>query len=412
MSSVAVATLARETPPGPDPYRRTLAQLSSAGAPLASRGAGLDPLHVLAAVALLAGATAVLRHGRVAVDTRHAAAPALPQLPPVALGRLALATVSPARQAVRLRVGETREFSVEATGDELHYRWTVDDEPAGSGAEWTYAPGPEQIGRRRVAVAVMGPGGAIRQSWTVRVRPPQPPRIADAFPAQARVESVAGDEIRFALTAKAATPHERLRLTWTVDGTPAGKQESLTLHPMEPGTIVVRAVVASNLGAATTRQWRINVMPTSTPAPAAAPGAAPPAGVSPPKPAASTPEHEPQASVAPASPGPDEQGVRSFLDGYAAAWRAHDVDALRRLGQVTSDEQARTLREYFAKVQDLDVEVHLVEVRADGERTVVRFTRRDRFRDPLGRVISKESPPIERSLVLTPEGFRFATPGG
>src|SRR5437870_57317 len=321
MSSVAVATLARETPPGPDPYRRTLAQLSSAGAPLASRGAGLDPLHVLAAVALLAGATAVLRHGRVAVDARHAAAPAVPQLPPVALGRPALATVSPARQAVRLRVGETREFSVEATGDELHYRWTVDDAPA-------------------------------------------------------------------------------------------GKQESLTLHPMEPGTIVVRAVVASNLGAATTRQWRINVVPTSTPAPAAAPGAAPPAGVSPPKPAASTPEHEPQASVAPASPGPDEQGVRSFLDGYAAAWRAHDVDALRRLGQVTSDEQARTLREYFAKVQDLDVEVHLVEVRADGERTVVRFTRRDRFRDPLGRVISKESPPIERSLVSTPEGFRFATPGG
>src|SRR5881296_1236994 len=197
MSSVAVATLARETPPGLDPYRRTLAQLSSAGAPLASRGAGLDPLHVLAAVALLAGATAVLRHGRVAVDARHAAAPAVPQLPPVALGRPALATVSPARQAVR----------------------------------------------RRVAVAVMGPGGAIRQSWTVRVRPPQPPRIADAFPAQARVESVAGDEIRFALTAKAATPHERLRLTWTVDGTPAGKQESLTLHPMEPGTIVVRAVV-------------------------------------------------------------------------------------------------------------------------------------------------------------------------
>src|SRR5439155_701364 len=208
----------------------------------------------------------------------------------------------------------------------------------------TYAPGPEQIGRRRVAVAVMGPGGAIRQSWTVRVRPPQSPRIADAFPAQARVESVAGDEIRLGLTAKAATPHERLRLTWTVDGTPAGKQESLTLHPMEPGTIVVRAAVASNPGAATTRPWRINVVPTSTPAPAAAPGAVPPAGVSPPKPAASTPEHEPQASVAPASPGPDEQGVRSFLDGYAAAWRAHDVDALRRLGQVTSDEQARTLR--------------------------------------------------------------------
>src|SRR5438093_210417 len=312
MSSVAVATLGRETPRGPDPYRRTLAQLSTAGAAVTSRGAGLDPLLVLAVVALVTGATAILRHGRVAVDARHVAAPALPQLPPV-VGRPALATVSPPRRAVRLRVGETREFAVDAAGDELHYRWTVDEEPAGSGAAWTYAPGPEQIGRRRVAVAVMGPGGAIRQSWTVRVRPPEPPRIAGAFSAKARVESVAGDEIRLGLTAKAATPRERLRLTWTVDGRPAGKQESLTLRPHEPGTI---------------------------------------AG------------------------------------------------------------QARTLREYFAKVQDLDVEVHLVEVRADGERTVVRFTRRDRFRDPLGRVISKESPPIERTLVTTPEGFRFANAGG
>ena len=411
MSSVAVATLGRETPRGPDPYRRTLAQLSTAGAAVTSRGAGLDPLLVLAVVALVTGATAILRHGRVAVDARHVAAPALPQLPPV-VGRPALATVSPPRRAVRLRVGETREFAVDAAGDELHYRWTVDEEPAGSGAAWTYAPGPEQIGRRRVAVAVMGPGGAIRQSWTVRVRPPEPPRIAGAFPAKARVESVAGDEIRLGLTAKAATPRERLRLTWTVDGRPAGKQESLTLRPNEPGTIVVRAVVASNLGAAASREWRINVVPASIPAPAAAPAAAPPAGASPPKPVASTPEHESLASVAPAPPGPDEQGVRSFLERYAAAWRAHDVDTLRRLGQVTTDEQARTLREYFAKVQDLDVEVHLVEVRADGERTVVRFTRRDRFRDPLGRVISKESPPIERTLVTTPEGFRFGNAGG
>src|SRR5438067_2923951 len=405
MSSVAVATLGRETPRGPDPYRRTLAQLSTAGAAVTSRGAGLDPLLVLAVVALVTGATAILRHGRVAVDARHVAAPALPQLPPV-VGRPALATVSPPRRAVRLRVGETREFAVDAAGDELHYRWTVDEGPAGSGAAWTYAPGPEQIGRRRVAVAVMGPGGAIRQSWTVRVRPPEPPRIAGAFPAKARVESVAGDEIRLGLTAKAATPRERLRLTWTVDGRPAGKQESLTLRPNEPGTIVVRAVVASNLGAAASREWRINVVPPSVPAPAA-PTAAPPAEAKPASPAAA-----PLASVVPTPPPPDEQGVRSFLDRYAAAWRAHDVDTLRQLGQVTTDEQARTLRDYFAKVGDLEVEVKLVAVRADGDRTIVRFTRHDRFRDPLGRVIAKDSPPIERVLVTTPDGVRFANAGG
>jgi len=408
MSSVAVATLARETLAGPDPYRRTLAQLSRAGVLAAPRGAGLDPVVVLAVLALVAGATAVLRQGRVAVETRPAGAPALPPASPVALGRPALSSVDPVRRAVRLRVGETREFSVSATGDELHYRWTVDEEPVASGAEWAYTPGPEQIGRRRVAVAVLGPGGAIRQDWTVRVRPPQPPRIADAFPAASTVESVVGGAIRLGLTAKAATPHERLRLTWTVDGTAAGKQESITVQPKAPGLVVVRAVVASNLGAAATREWRINVAPASVPAPAPAPAATPPAESKP----AAAPAPGPQASVAPGPPAPDEDGVRGFLDRYAAAWHAHDVDTLRRLGQVTTDEQARTLRDYFAKVGDLEVEIHLVGARVDGERTIVRFTRRDRFKDPLGRTISKESPPIERVLVMTPDGFKFASAGG
>jgi len=139
------------------------------------------------------------------------------------------------------------------------------------------------------------------------------------------------------------------------------------------------------------------------------PAAEPPAEASAPKPASLRPEPAPQASAAPAA---DEQGVRSFLDRYVAAWRAHDVDTLRHLGQVTTDEQARTLRDYFAKVGDLEVEVKLVEVRADGDRTIVRFTRHDRFRDPLGRVIAKDSPPIERVLVTTPDGFRFANAGG
>ena len=406
MSSVAVATLPRETLAGPDPYRRTLAQLSRSGEAVAPRGAGLDPVVVLAVLALVTGAAAVLRQRRVAADARHAAAPALPQAPPVALGRPALASVSPVRRAVRLRVGETREFSVAATGDELHYRWTVDEEPVASGAAWTYTPGPEQIGRRRVAVAVLGPGGAVRQDWTVRVRAPQPPRIADAFPASSSVDALVGGAIRLGVTARAATPHERLRLTWTVDGTVAGKQETITVQAKTPGMLVVRAVVASNLGAAASREWRINVLPPSVPAPAA-PTAAPPAEAKPAAPAAA-----PLASVVPTPPPPDEQGVRSFLDRYAAAWRAHDVDTLRQLGQVTTDEQARTLRDYFAKVGDLEVEIHLLEVRVDGERTIVRFTRRDRFRDPLGRTIAKESPPIERALVTTPDGFRFASAGG
>jgi hypothetical protein len=112
--------------------------------------------------------------------------------------------------------------------------------------------------------------------------------------------------------------------------------------------------------------------------------------------------------ASPRSTGPSSDAVRSLLDRYAAAWRGHDVDTLRAIGQVTSDGQANALRQYFANVGDLEVEVHVLDIRTDGDRATVRFTRRDRFRDPAGRQIAKESPPIEKHVVTTPQGLRFA----
>ena len=110
----------------------------------------------------------------------------------------------------------------------------------------------------------------------------------------------------------------------------------------------------------------------------------------------------------PNPPGPSHDAVRVLLDRYAAAWRGHDVDTLRAIGQVTSDGQASALRAYFANVGDLEVEVRVLDIRSDGDRATVRFTRRDRFRDPAGREIAKESPPIEKNVVITPQGLRFA----
>jgi len=107
-------------------------------------------------------------------------------------------------------------------------------------------------------------------------------------------------------------------------------------------------------------------------------------------------------------PAAPQDEARRLLERYAAAWRARDVDALRELGQVQSDRAAEALRRYFAQVDDFSVEVDLVAVRSDGDRTIVEFTRRDRFRDPTGRMIEKQSPPIEKEVVHTPEGLRFA----
>src|SRR5439155_22460880 len=142
-----------------------------------------------------------------------------------------------------------------------------------------------------------------------------------ALPAGATVDAVAGDPIRLTIIALTATPRERLRLTWLVDGMPAGKQETLTFRAKEPGIHLVRAVVASSLGAAATREWRVNVAAAAVPSVPVAvplPAAEAPAEASASKPASPRPEAAPQASAAPA---PGDPGGRSFPHRYPATRR-------------------------------------------------------------------------------------------
>lgn len=80
---------------------------------------------------------------------------------------------------------------------------------------------------------------------------------------------------------------------------------------------------------------------------------------------------------------------------------------LRRIGQVTSDGQAAELARYFGKIGDLDVDVQVIEIRPEGDGATVRFTRRDRFRDPTGRAVTQQSPPIQKRVVRGADGLRF-----
>jgi len=120
----------------------------------------------------------------------------------------------------------------------------------------------------------------------------------------------------------------------------------------------------------------------------------------------------PSTATAPPAAGAEisTSEIEVLLQRYAAAWRKHDVDELRRIGQITSETQAAALRDYFARVDDLDVEVQLLEVRPRGDHRTVRFTRRDRFRDPLGRLISQETP-VQKDVARTASGHRFVAPG-
>jgi hypothetical protein len=93
---------------------------------------------------------------------------------------------------------------------------------------------------------------------------------------------------------------------------------------------------------------------------------------------------------------------------YEQAWRTRNAAELRRIGHVETDAQEQALVKYFESANDLEVAVHVLELHAEGGRGIVRFTRRDHFRDPAGREVSKESPPIEKTIVRTPDGVRFA----
>jgi len=95
------------------------------------------------------------------------------------------------------------------------------------------------------------------------------------------------------------------------------------------------------------------------------------------------------------------------MDRYAAAWRAHDVDALRAVGQVTTQGQIDALTSYFETVRDLDVDVTILEI-VPGPEAFIRFVRRDRFRDPTGNVVVKDSPVIEKRVMRTPGGLKLA----
>src|SRR5207244_3041692 len=194
--------------------------------------------------------------------------------------------------------------------------------------------------------------------------------------------------VELVLRTRPSADGETVRTSWTVDGVLAGEGERLELTPSRLGRIRVRALATGSLGSATAREWEIDARPTvlaaatPTTVPATPPTLPPPPPTT--APAATTttvpvlPVH-PTTTLA-ARPEISTAEIELLLQRYAAAWRKHDVDELRRIGQITSEAQAAALRDYFARVDDLDVEVQLLEVRPRGDHRTVRFTRRDRFR--------------------------------
>lgn len=428
---------------------------------------------------------------------------------------------TPAERKVSARVGVPVAFSVSLASGGTG-RWRLDGATVGSGPAWTFVPGPGDVGTHVVELEVSGGGTTRRRQWGVRVTPPRLPRVAAASPATDTVTTDVDRDVVLRFDVRPGTPGETVRVTWSVDGAPAGEGDTLHWRATEPANVRARALAVGSLGAAVGREWRILVrlpttttttttttlpmrakaegvepmgpLPPSRPAetarageaeepaaepeaeepasepeaqeeararedepPAAPPTTIPPTTVLPttlapttttsttappvvttstvpppiepavesappprelaraePAPEAPPPPPPPPPPPALASRGTDVPSggaagdeVRRLLDRYAAAWRNHDVAELRRIGQVTSEKQAEDMTRYFAKVEDLDVEVTVLDIRTEGDRATVRFTRRDRFRDPSGRMVTQESPPIEKRVVRSADGMRF-----
>jgi hypothetical protein len=251
----------------------------------------------------------------------------------------------------------------------------------------------------------------------------------------------AGVDVRLWVVADGAREGERVRVSWTVNGRRAGSGESIKIKPPRSGKLLARAVATGESGATTAREWHITV----NPAPPAAAGT--PAGErkaddrepdgrrsaseigtqlatrsAVPLPATGGAEDEigpeTEAVVAGRSPDSSEppparttaQEITQFLDAYTAAWRNRDLESLKRLGQFSSEEQAAVVGRYLATARDLEVQVEILGVDTQGDRHVVRFRRTDHFLDPGGRPVSQVTPPIEKEIVRTPAGLRFATP--
>ena len=74
--------------------------------------------------------------------------------------------------------------------------------------------------------------------------------------------------------------------------------------------------------------------------------------------------------------------------------------------------QAEQLGELMRRTAELRsfTAVYELTTTAEAGKTRVRFTRRDRFKDPAGQEIAQETPPIEKEIVETEDGPKLSAP--
>ncbi len=286
-------------------------------------------------------------------------------------GELEVYDVVPLAPSVHIHVGERRQFSMWVRGEALRYQWLLDGGVVGERHSWTFVPQETDVGSHLVTVVVEGDEGRTSQTWKVQVE----------FGGEAA-----------ATTSMPPPPEPPTTSSTTTTSRPTTSTSSSTTSTSNTSS----TRIATTSSSTTTRRATTTVRPTTTsPEPSTT-------TTSPPPPTTTTP---------PARAGAiGESEVRALFARYEAAWRNQDIAGLEAVGQVSTDGQMDALKSYFESVKDLEVTVTILSITSSGDEAQVRFIRRDRFRDPAGNLVTKESPVIEKRIVRTPGGLRLAPP--
>jgi hypothetical protein len=308
-------------------------------------------------------------------------------------GEIEIYDAIPAETTLRLRVGERRQFSIWARGEDLNYQWQIDGGPMGDRHSWAFTPRLTDIGFHLVTVVVDGSAGRVTRTWRINVEVPGPGAPEPAVPTTSLPPPPAVPATSLAppppvptttLAPRPSTTTERP--TTTSSSTTTSTREPTTSSTRAPTTTTTRRTTTSTARPTTTTTARptTSTVVTTTTAPPPVPTTLARAGTI------------------------TENDVRALFERYKAAWRHHDIEALEAVGQIATQGQADALKSYFESVEDLEVDVTILTIAISGDEASVKFIRRDHFRDPGGSMVTKESPVIEKSIVRTPGGLRLA----
>lgn len=141
--------------------------------------------------------------------------------------------------------GATANFSTNASGEDIHYAWTLDGSPFNGDSSSINVPtGSLSIGNHTVGLTVTGDCGVVNHTATLTVQAP----TATTDPAD--VTACQGQDANFSTTASGTGPFS---YAWTLDGNPVGGNNPSVTIPtgsLSPGSHTVQVTTTGTCGSA------------------------------------------------------------------------------------------------------------------------------------------------------------------